>query len=151
MSSPQMIRMFGCSDTGTPTGRFGWGTSYKTRATWVARWSEAGRFDAGHPVDHGSPPVGEMVRRIIAAGARHHRRHAHGGIGLQVSQQVVAGGVAFLGDRRDLDLVRVAADRLAVSLQHLDLATQYFDVAEDVAGIRVLGHEAQRLLLAAAY
>ena len=49
-----------------------------------------------------------------------------------------------------LDLVRVAPDRGAMLGQDRVLAGDAFGRAEDVAGIGVLGHEAQGLLLAAA-
>ena len=51
---------------------------------------------------------------------------------------------------RALDLVGVAADRRAVLGQDRVLAGDALGRAEDVAGVGVLGHEAQGLLLAAA-
>ena len=53
-------------------------------------------------------------------------------------------------ERRALDLRRVAADRLAVLAQDLVLVVDPDRVAEHVARVGVLGHEAERLPLAAA-
>ena len=53
-------------------------------------------------------------------------------------------------ERRVLDLVRVAPDRGAMLGQDRVLAGDALGRAEDIAGIGVLGHEAQGLLLSAA-
>ena len=63
------------------------------------------------------------------------------------------GTVGADGDRREvglLDVLVVAPDVLAVLLEHAVLVAQHLGVAEDVAGVRVARHEAQRALLAAA-
>src|SRR6185369_5745898 len=52
--------------------------------------------------------------------------------------------------RRSLDLVGVPADRSAVLPEHLVLVMDRGRATEDVAGVGVLGHEAERLPLAAA-
>ena len=48
------------------------------------------------------------------------------------------------------DLGRVAADVLAVALEHAEQVLDALDVAEQVRAVGVLGHEPQRLALAAA-
>src|SRR5689334_16024770 len=86
---------------------------------------------------------------------------------LQVEDHVLGAGVGELAEavddagrglgcdvdaleRRAFDLVGVAADRGAVRPKHLVLVVDRRRAAEDVAGIAVLGHEAERLPLAAA-
>ena len=54
-----------------------------------------------------------------------------------------------VGQHRHLNLGGVAADRLAVAAQHPDLVLHRRGIADEVAGIRVLRHESQRLALAA--
>ena len=71
--------------------------------------------------------------------------------GAKLVEKLGPGGGGIDADhRRLLDLVVVAPDRLAVRAQDVELVPGLVAAAVDVAGVGVLGHEAQRLALSAA-
>src|SRR5260370_7773635 len=80
------------------------------------------------------------------------------GAGLRQGREVVehlGNALPVVADVHDVvdglhDAVEVAADCLAVPAKHVELGPQLFRTGEEVAGVRVLRHEAQGLALAAA-
>src|ERR687897_284280 len=117
---------------------------------WMRFGLQGRGLDGGQPFHRRTERPLEPAPRVVGHGTGDHGRHADLREGFRAAHDVIRGrvGLEVAVQDRDLDLVGVAPDGVAVPAEHVQLVCHLIGAAEEVARVGVLRDEPEGLPLA---